>query len=315
MEAIQPLERRRIMIYLAIAFGISWLAGLLIFLRSQQEGIPVLDPETGVNQSFVLFLTVYMFSPAIAHVLTRLFTREGWQNTGMNFEFRRGWPYWVMAWVGTPLLIAIGALVYFVLFPQHYDAGMLTVKEFIAEYEVTNGELPYGAGAFVAIQFLQGILISPLLHLIPIFGEEFGWRAYLQGKLLPLGERQTYLLMGVIWGVWYAPLIVLGQNYGLEYPGAPWVGILLYIWIAFLLGTFFGWATLRGGSIWPAVIGHAVLNGIGGGVYIFVVGEPSLLVGPIVTGVVGSVGFVMMMAWIFLRGTRRVDEGQEVISG
>ena len=78
MEAIQPVERKRLWIYLALAFGISWAAGLLIFLRSQQEGIPVLDPKVGVNQSFVVFLTLYMFSPAIAHVLTRLLTREGW---------------------------------------------------------------------------------------------------------------------------------------------------------------------------------------------------------------------------------------------
>lgn len=315
MDAIQPIERKRILVYLAFAFGISWIAGFLVLLRSYQEGIAVLVPEVGVHESFLMLITVYLFSPAIAHVLTRIFTREGWQDTGMNFEFRKGWPYWLMAWIGTPLLIAMGALAYFVLFPQHFDSGLLTVKEIIADYEATRGEVPYSAGAFVAIQFFQMILISPLLHLIPIFGEEFGWRGYLQAKLLPLGERQTFLLMGVIWGVWHAPLIVMGQNYGLEYPGAPWVGILLYLWIAILLGTFFGWVTLRGGSIWPAIIAHAVLNGIGGGVYIFVVGEPNLLVGPIVTGVVGSVGFLMMTVWIFLRGTRQVDEGREVISG
>lgn len=314
MEAIQPIERRRIWIYLAWAFGISWAAGLMIYVRSDMGAIPVLDSETGVNSAFVLFLTVYMFSPALAHALTRLLTREGWQDTGLSFEFRKGWPYWVMAWIGTPLLIAIGALVYFVLFPQYYDAGLVTIKEFIVDYEATSGEVPYSAGAFVAIQFLQGILISPLLNLLPIFGEEFGWRGYLQPKLLALGERKTYLLMGVIWGLWHAPIILLGQNYGLEYPGAPWMGVLLYLWIAFLMGTFYGWVTLRGGSIWPAMIAHAVLNGIGGGVYIFVVGEPNLLVGPMVTGVVGSIGFALMTAWIFLRGNHKAEAGQKVIS-
>ena len=315
MNAILPVERKRILIYLAFAFGISWIASFVVLLRSYQEGIPVLVPEVGVHESFVMLITVYLFSPAIAHVLTRIFTREGWQDTGMNFEFRKGWPYWLMAWIGTPLLIAMGALAFFVLFPQYYDSGLLTVKEIIADIEATSGEVPYSAGTFVAIQFFQMILISPLLQLIPILGEEFGWRGYLQAKLLPLGERQTFLLMGVIWGVWHAPLIVMGQNYGLEYPGAPWAGILLYLWIAFLMGTFYGWVTLRGGSIWPAIIAHAVLNGVAGGVYIFVAGEPNLLVGPIVTGVIGSVGFAMMAAWIFLRGTRQVEAGQEVVSG
>ena len=55
----------------------------------------------------------------------------------------------------------------------------------------------------VISQTLFAVLIAPLINSIPILGEEFGWRAYLQPKLMPLGGRTAILLTGVIWGVWH----------------------------------------------------------------------------------------------------------------
>ena len=84
------------------------------------------------------------------------------------------------------------------------------------------------------------------------------------------------VVMGIVWGLWHAPIIAMGHNYGTEYPGAPWTGILATIWIMFILGTFLGWAALRGGSVWPAVIGHGAFNGIAGIYVFFTQGSPNL---------------------------------------
>ena len=72
------------------------------------------------------------------------------------------------------------------------------------------------------------VLAAPLINSFFTFGEEFGWRAYLQPKLMPLGFRKAMLLMGLIWGVWHWPLIAMGHNYGLDYFGAPWTGMLAW---------------------------------------------------------------------------------------
>ena len=64
-------------------------------------------------------------------------------------------------------------------------------------------------------QTVMAMVLAPLLNGIPTFGEEFGWRAYLQWKLMPLGGRKAVLLTGVIWGVWHWPVIAMGHNYGL----------------------------------------------------------------------------------------------------
>lgn len=306
MDNNKTIDWRRIQIYIAFAFGISWITGLFIYLRGGLENSREMIPNSGMTEAFVLMATAYMFAPAIAHALTRIITREGWQNTWLKLDVRKSFPFLAAAWFGTPLLLAVGAAFYFLIFPQKYDSSLAYISELIAQY-AGDSEVPFGPGAFAAIQIIQGILIAPVLNLVPIFGEEFGWRAYLLPKLLPLGERRAYIISGVVWGVWHAPIIAMGYNYGLEYPGSPWAGVLLFIWVAFILGTFFGWATLRAKNVWPAIVGHAVLNGTASAALLFIRPDtaPTPLLGPLVAGVIGSAGFALVTAWIFYQAGQK----------
>ena len=150
------------------------------------------------------------------------------------------------------------------------------------------------------IQLTQGVLIAPILNSIATFGEEFGWRGYLLPKLMPLGGRKAILLIGIIWGIWHWPVIFMGYEYGFKYPGYPWAGPLLFIWVTFGLGIFLGWLTLRGKSIWPAVIGHAAINGIAGAAILAMTGQPNPLLGPLPVGIIGSLGFALVAIAIFI---------------
>ena len=33
------------------------------------------------------------------------------------------------------------------------------------------------------------------------------------------------VVMGIVWGLWHAPIIAMGHNYGTDYLGAPWLGM------------------------------------------------------------------------------------------
>ncbi|MBN2045538.1 MAG: CPBP family intramembrane metalloprotease [Anaerolineales bacterium] len=312
MTEQSQVDWKRIAVFLVFAFGIAWLAGLLIYLRGGILDSRELVPDTGITEAFVLMATVYMFAPAISHVITRLVTREGWQALWLNLKFKQGWGYMLLAWFGTPLLIALGAVVYFVLFPHHFDANFETLNTLIEEMKALGQEVPFGPGTLALIQIFQAILIAPVLNLVPILGEEFGWRGYLLPRLLPMGERKAYLISGLIWGLWHAPVILMGYNYGTDYPAAPWSGTLLFILISFVTGTFFGWTSLRAGSIWPAVIGHAVLNGTASAAALFALPGTNPLIGPMMVGIIGSLGFSLITIWIFLRGIpSRLPETEE----
>jgi uncharacterized protein len=41
-------------------------------------------------------------------------------------------------------------------------------------------------------------VLAPIINSIATFGEEFGWRANLLEKFMPLGGRKALLIMGVI---------------------------------------------------------------------------------------------------------------------
>ena len=56
---------------------------------------------------------------------------------------------------------------------------------------------------------------EPLMGLVQCLGEEAGWRGYLLPKLLEFMKPwKAVLLTGVIWGLWHAPVIACGFNYG-----------------------------------------------------------------------------------------------------
>jgi len=147
---------------------------------------------------------------------------------------------------------------------------------------------------------LGSFLTSFVLTIIPGFGEEFGWRAYLLPKLMPLGGRRAVLLSGVIWGVWHWPVIAMGHNYGLDYPGYPWLGMLLMVLVCIGLGSFLSWVTLRAGSVWPAVIGHAAINGISAlGTLALKPGAGNVLLGPLPVGIIGMSAWMLATVLIF----------------
>ena len=282
---MDKVDVRRVVIYLLIAFGFSWSVALVIYMTGGIAGSLPVAPGSPITWAVPL-LTVYMLGPAIGNIGARLLTREGTKDLWLRPNFRQGWKYWLIAWILTPLMVLAGGLLYFLFAPQAFDLNAL------------SGEGMGGTAVPPSMMLLNigiAILISPLVNVLPTLGEEFGWRAYLQPKLLPLGERKMYLLVGLIWGAWHWPVIWMGHNY----PGYPVWGSLAMVWFAFVTGTFFGWAALRAGSVWPAVIGHGTLNGVANIWLLFLAGETNPLIGPVVVGVVGSIFFAVAAGVIF----------------
>ncbi|MCB0045131.1 MAG: CPBP family intramembrane metalloprotease [Caldilineaceae bacterium] len=302
----KSLDVRRIAIYLLFAFGIAWATALVIWRTGGLTDSPLLlTAPFPLSLATALMATTYMFAPALAVVLTRLVTREGWGNAWLRPRLRMGWPYWLAGWIGPGILTILGGALFFAIFPRFFDPQLGALQEILDAQTAQLGQevaLPISLPMLVVAQTAQAMLIAPLLNSLFTFGEEWGWRGYLQPKLMTgLGWRRTMLLMGVIWGVWHWPLIFMGYEYGFDYPGAPWLGPLVFLWFTFVVGTFLGWLALKGKSVWPAVIGHAAINGIAALPALFVQGEPNPLLGPLPIGLIGSAGFAVVALWLFFR--------------
>lgn len=108
--------------------------------------------------------------------------------------------------------------------------------------------------------YLALIVIQTVVTAFLAFGEEIGWRGWLLTSLRPLGTWPALLIVGVIWGLWHAPLILLGYNFSRP----DITGLAFMVGGCMMLGILFGWLRLRTGSVWPAVFAHAGLNASSG---------------------------------------------------
>lgn len=288
-----------IVLFVVLTFGISWL----IWLGLRAIGVP-----------FTIYAAAGMFGPALACVLVRLIRHEGFADVGLRLGQRgkRGvWRMYVAAYLIPPLLIAASILIVLLVGYQHWalSSNMQAMAQTLVRTLHTQGQaLPKG---MTPLQLAQVSLLSQTalaftlgiaFNMIFTFGEEFGWRGYLLPKLIPLGGVRAALLVGVVWGVWHAPLIVL-DNY--NYPGHPWLGVLMMVIFTTTLSIIFAWLRFRSGSIWPSTLAHAALNAQAGFGLVLLSSADALLRAPI--GLIGLLPMIAFALWLAFTGKLRVD--------
>lgn len=122
---ISKIERKRILIFVAITYGSSIVVAIAIFLNG---GLFSRYPTTETPLAKVLLIWL-MFTPAISNVLTRGFTGEGWPNTLLRSNIRHGWPYYLAALTFPVLAIVGGGAIYYLLFPSRFDPSMTYARE------------------------------------------------------------------------------------------------------------------------------------------------------------------------------------------
>jgi membrane protease YdiL (CAAX protease family) len=281
LDTPEQLERRRIGVFLLVAFGVSWATALAIWATGGLVDSPELTD--GITLATVLLPTGYMFGPAVGNVAARLTTGEGWDRHRCYPEFEGTMWTYAAACLAPAGLTIVGAGLYFAVFPTQFDPTMAAFRDQLASMGV--GMDPW---LLAAIQIVAALTVAPIINGLIAFGEEFGWRAYLLPKLTPLGSRSAVVLSGVIWGVWHWPILAMGYNYGFDYPGFPWTGMLAFLAFTVGAGTFLSALTVREGSVWPASIGHGAINAIAGVALLFVAGQPESLLGPTPVGLLAA---------------------------
>lgn len=237
-------ELKRLALYLVLAFALAWIIFFAFILTGHQWD--------GSNPNLESFAGLGMLAPLLAHVLTRMITKEGFAMTGkdsmmMGISFKdKKWIYFLFAMIVPWIYFEIGHGLDFLFYPEIFDPE---------GYRQFN--IPKILIVFIPIvSILQGMIIS-----FAAFGEEAGWRGYMMPKLMNLmGTKKAVLIGGIIWGLWHAPLTCVGHNYGTDYPGFPYTGILIMCVSCTSLGIALTYITVKSGSVWPAAIMHAVNN-------------------------------------------------------
>ncbi len=308
------LNKKRILIFLAFAVGIPWIALLVIYLTVPLVNLVKVGSAAGL---------LIGFCPALANVATRLITKEGWKNLWLRPNFRRGWKFYLAACLLPLLAVIVGGGIFFLLFPQSFDSSFSKVRETFA----SSSFLATHPWAGLLVNTLKTMMIGLILSVL-YFGEEFGWRAYLLPRLIErftgaepgsasaenparagqyaAGARKAALLVGVIWGVWHWPSQLLTMMID---PRVTILIPLVFLVSTCALSVLLGWVTLRSSSVWPASIGHGVINQISDLASSLMKGPANLLIGPGPAGLIGGLGYLVLALVLLL--SRGAFAGEE----
>lgn len=292
---------KRLVIYLSVTFGLSWIvwavAGVLTGAATQ-----------GLYSSAAMGAAVAlsMFFPLVGALVTNAaMPPEKRIDLCVRPRLRGNGRLYMLAWSVPALLALAGGVVFFLVFPGLFDHDATQLREALEVAGVPSGQM----GLVIAGQLAAALTVAPLVNSIPAFGEEAGWR----GMLFPLlcermSERRAVVAGGVIWGIWHAPIIAMGHNYGTGYPGYPVAGILAMVVACTSIGCLLSWLRLRSGSVWPCAIAHGAINAIANVGVIFCTAGPTLA-GPSSLGLVGGIPTMVLAVacWLQLSVDGPVD--------
>lgn len=204
-----------------------------------------------IRNGMTLPLVAYaMWTPGIASVLTRLIRREGFLD--VSFKFRTPGMKWSLL-VACFYPLVVGVLAY-------GGAWITGLAEFSWIPPEAAPSFLTGLPVWVSFSIwlvLVSVMTFPISAALA-FGEELGWRGFMVKRLIEAEIPYPVLISGVVWGLHHVPVILSGQygpagSGGLAAVGPFMVGIVA-------AGFTIAAARLISGSVWPAVVFHAVYN-------------------------------------------------------
>ena len=278
------VEKKQLIIFLTVNFGLTVLMGILMWV-SYHNGNDV-----------SAFAATQMMYPAAGVMLAYLITEKGKAELPKRF-FITYLAVAVLilasavgsvflpdiAWLGVCNLIMIGGsvLAWIMLLTEKKEkriayglkgkdikASVFCVLLFIGLY-LLRAILSYAvSGQISAVGEIAGnpmtwimagsLIINFFLVFIAFFGEEYGWRYYLQPLLQSrFGKRWGVLLLGVVWGLWHLPV-----NFFYYSPGTGLISAVGQQITCITLGIFFAYAYMKTENIWVTVVLHFLNNNL-----------------------------------------------------
>ena len=258
-----------------------------------------------------LATAVVMFVPTLGVLLAGgKLSDIGWRP-----GFRKNWKSILLAWFLPLILTILGAALYFLIFPCHFDLSGGYVTYFAGPEALEQMEAQ-GLSYPVAIlaTMIAALTYGPLLNTFAALGEEIGWRGFLYPQLKAgFGKQKAWILGGAIWGAWHWPLIYLiGYEYGAAtanpagYFGFPFTGMLAMLVFTIQVGIFADWLYERSGSIWVPSLFHGAINAILAipfTVCMINTGSARLL-GPAINGLIGGLPMLILAGVLFFRAEK-----------
>ena len=238
---------KNLKLYLAIAYGLIWAAGLALYLSGA-----IVASFSGAATWLV---STCMFIPLVATLICQKSSKELLlRNVGISWKINR---WWFFGWLTFPI-VALLTLLF-----TDWISGIDTHTEAM---QTLSESMPIGPAGAVAFTLLSGMLAGVTINALFAFGEEVGWRGYLLRQFKGKSFLGTAAIIGIIWGLWHAPLILMGHNY----PHHPQWGVLMMVVVCIPMSFIIQYFRIKSGSVIVAAIMHGTCNAVAGTTMLFV---------------------------------------------
>ncbi len=267
---------------------ISWIyAAIMIF------GLDVKNPADN-PMKYTVLASLYMLLPLMTAVVLQKVDKEKLISTGL-LRFKISWS-WLVAWL-LPVVLVLLTIFVNTLLPGveiNTDLSSVVPVDSVPEEQKEMLNVFLNPAVMVAITIISGLFAGVTVNAIFAFGEEYGWRNYLVSALKEKKFICASIFIGIVWGLWHFPLILLGHNY----PQHSVAGVFMMVVFCVLASFIETYFVLKTKSVFPAAIFHGTINAVAGLNVILVKGGNDLLNG--LTGLSGFVVITIAIAVIYV---------------
>lgn len=279
----------KLWLFLIITFTINFsMVGIFLSLGYNYKG----------TEGVILGI-LYMFIPMLAALFVERVVHKQKAAKSLFISFKLNW--WFLIAIIIPLVYAglsIGISLLFpgVSFSMEMEGLYTRFEGMVTPEEMERMQLALAASPIhpILLILIQGLVGGITVNAVAAFGEELGWRGLLIKEFKNLHFAKASLVIGFIWGIWHAPMILMGHNY----PNNPQAGVLMMTVWCILLSFPFSYIVIKTKSVIAAALMHGVINGTAGLSIMLVVGGTDLSVG--VTGLAGFIAIVIVILAIYI---------------
>lgn len=300
------MPNKKVLQFILLTFLITWSVALAAYL---------LHITYGSILFFVIIAFGYMPAPAYATlILQKLVYRETLKPYGFtlkNISLR----WLLITTIGFAWFIVLGTFVVIAILGNVFGValfGRIDFSEAAFLHQLTifsrgafgpvPQHLPIPPLAIFLLSLVQGVIAGFTFNLPFTFGEELGWRGLLLRETQKSGFVRSNLFIGVVWGLWHAPIIVQGHNY----PGHPVAGIFMMTLFTTALSFPMAYCRFKSRSILGPSALHGMINPLGVLTVFFVVGANPLF--GFVAGVAGIAVILLLTIGISVFDKRFIRE-------
>jgi len=282
------MMNKQLLTYLFVCFGFSWGLAVIIW---QMGGL-------GEKRAAYLMFP-YMMGPGLAGLFCVWRFHKGERKQVLGFT--GGWNLWLLwAWLIGLAIVALATMISFLgpdISPQMPVEG---VRKALAGLDLDSAkrvqaEVQLGLPFINAVLLIQVAVLGAAVNVPLMLSEELGWRGWLWHHLRPKGFWVATAWIGLLWGIWHTPVIMMGHNY----PGMPVWGPVLFTLFCLFYAPVFSYIREHNGSIWGPCVLHGTGNAMAGMALMMQTNADMPW-----RGVVGIGGFVAVFAvtlWVYFK--------------